>query len=43
MPVACGDPFYAWSAGIGVDTVASKIHIPFPGHPIPELTFDRLP
>jgi hypothetical protein len=39
---ACGNN-YAWSAGIGVDTTANKIHIVYPGTPIPVITYDRLP
>ncbi len=41
-PGTCGNA-YAWSAGIGLDTIANKIHIAFPGSPIPVITYDRLP
>ncbi len=39
---SCGNT-NAWSAGIGVDTMANKIHVAFPGSPIPVITYDRLP
>jgi hypothetical protein len=32
-----------WSAGIGVDVGAGRIHVAYPGSPIPVATFDRLP
>ncbi len=34
---------YSWSAGIGVDTLTGRIHVAFPGSPIPVLSYDRLP
>jgi hypothetical protein len=41
-PSTCGNS-YSWSAGIGVDTVSNKVHVAFPGSPIPVITYDRLP
>ncbi len=38
----CGNS-YSWSAGIGIDTVNNKIHVAFPGSPIPVITYNRLP
>lgn len=38
----CGNS-YSWSAGIGVDTVNDKLHVAYPGSPIPVITYDRLP
>ncbi len=38
----CGNSS-SWSAGIGVDTVNNKLHVAFPGSPIPVITYDRLP
>ncbi len=34
---------YSWSAGIGVDTLTHRIHVAFPGSPIPVISYDRLP
>lgn len=38
----CGNSNY-WSAGLGVDVAAGRIHVAYPGAPIPVVTFDRLP
>jgi hypothetical protein len=38
----CGNSNY-WSAGMGVDVAAGRIHVAYPGAPIPVVTFDRLP
>ncbi len=32
-----------WSAGIAIDPVGGRIHVAYPGSPIPVVTFDRLP
>ena len=39
---ACGTTEF-WSAGVAVDTVTNRIHVAYPGNPIPLITFDRLP
>lgn len=39
---ACGNT-EVWSAGVAIDTVSNKIHVAFPGSPIPIITYDRLP
>jgi DNA-binding beta-propeller fold protein YncE len=41
-PGQCGTTEF-WSAGLGVDVTAGRIHVAYPGNPIPVITFDRLP
>ncbi len=37
----CGNANF-WSAGLAVDAAAGRIHVAYPGSPIPVITFDRL-
>ncbi len=41
-PGRCGSNEF-WSAGVGVDVVAGRIHVAYPGDAIPVISFDRLP
>ncbi len=41
-PGQCGNANF-WSAGLAVDAAAGRIHVAYPGSPVPVITFDRLP
>ena len=41
-PSPCGNSNF-WSAGLGIDAATGRIHVAYPGTPIPVVTYDRLP
>jgi DNA-binding beta-propeller fold protein YncE len=41
-PSPCGNSNF-WSAGLGIDAATGRIHVAYPGTPIPIITYDRLP